>query len=290
MSLKNIPLKLIKKNKTARTVGHYIKIHLDWPQDFSKYDEKERKLLYEIQKNGFAIIPNFVNREFCDSARKEVDRLLKEHKEFVVKNEWPDDRIYGGELLSEKIKEFHNNKFLQNLCDHYLTRPCPNAFTLANWIEISDESKKFGSGGGWHKDNPNRQFKSILYLNDVNERNGAYQIIKRSHKLRQFLKDMKAGELDYGQIRIRDDQMTKILKDEPERLVTCTGKAGTLIVKDCCCIHRGSPLQEGQRYALTNYYFTLDQINQDLVQHFHRVVSKENVLAKAKPLVPTITI
>lgn len=285
MSSRNQSGSLLRKNKTLRTFGHYIKYRLSWPQNFSKYNDKEKKLLYEIQKNGFAIIPNFVSKEFCESARKEVDRLLKDYKEHVSQS-WPDLRIYGAELLSEKIMEFHSNKFLHNLSDHYWARKTCNAWTLANWIDYNERSKKFGSGGGWHRDNPNRQFKSILYLNDVNEKNGAYQIIRRSHKLLQFIKDMKAGNLDYGQIRINDEQLANIIRDNPDRLVTCTGEAGTLIVKDCCCIHRGGPLQEGERYALTNYFFSIEQINEHLVQHFDKVVSKEHVLSKGKLLAP----
>ena len=34
-----------------------------------------------------------------------------------------------------------------------------------------------------------------------------------------------------------------------------TGKAGTLILFDASLIHRGRPLEEGCRYALTNYYY-----------------------------------
>jgi len=47
---------------------------------------------------------------------------------------------------------------------------------------------------------------------------------------------------------------------------------------DTSTIHRGSPLKNGIRYALTNYYFENSQINSHLVEHFSPLVSPEKVL------------
>jgi hypothetical protein len=38
-------------------------------------------------------------------------------------------------------------------------------------------------------------------------------------------------------------------------LKTITGAAGDLILVDTSIIHRGCPLNEKKRYALTNYYY-----------------------------------
>ena len=44
------------------------------------------------------------------------------------------------------------------------------------------KNNNIGSGAGWHKDSYSNQYKSILYLNDVNSENGPFQIIKDSNK------------------------------------------------------------------------------------------------------------
>ena len=70
----------------------------------------------------------------------------------------------------------------------------------------------------------------------------------------------------------------KILNDGPERLKTLTAKAGTVVLVDTSTIHRGLPLKNGTRYALTNYFFENTQINSHLVEHFSPLVSPEKVL------------
>ena len=70
----------------------------------------------------------------------------------------------------------------------------------------------------------------------------------------------------------------KILNESPDRLKTITGNAGTMVLVDTSIIHRGLPLEEGIRYALTNYFFENTQINSHLVEHFAPIVSPDKVL------------
>ena len=90
--------------------------------------------------------------------------------------------------------------------------------------------------------------------------------------------------MDYKIVRYSDQQINKIINKNPERLHTITGKAGTVIIKDCSAIHRGSPLKSGIRYALTNYYFYLSQITTTLTEHFGPLVSPDKVLKKANAI------
>ena len=280
MSLKRGIKQIAYSSPSSAALFYLIRQRLLHPQDFSNFSEDEKKILYEIQKNGYVVIPDFIDKEFCNNCIKDIDLMMKNHQEVVQK--YSDLRIFGSEHFSENIMRFADNKFLKTLANHYNTIETDNGFTLANVIEFSEDSKKLGSGGGWHRDSKNRQFKSILYLNDVTEENGAYQIIKKSHKVLPLLDDIKTGGLDYKIVRYSDQQINKILNKNPERLHTLTGKAGTLIIKDCSAIHRGSPLKSGIRYALTNYYFYLNQINTTLTKHFAPIVLPEKVLEKAK--------
>ncbi len=280
MSLKQSIKEIGYSSPSSAALFYLIRQRLLHPQNFSNFSEDEKKILYEIQKNGYVVIPDFIDNEFCDNCIKDMDLMMKNHQEVVQK--YSDLRIFGSEHFSENIMRFANNKFLKTLANHYNTIETENGFTLANVIEFSEDSKKLGSGGGWHRDSKNRQFKAILYLNDVTVENGAYQIIKKSHKVLPLLDDIKTGGLDYKIVRYSDQQINKILNKNPERLHTLTGKAGTLIIKDCSAIHRGSPLKSGIRYALTNYYFYRNQINTTLTKHFAPLASPEKVLEKAK--------
>ena len=267
---------IIKKNQSIFAMSFHLNQKLKNIQNFSKFDKKEQDILYQIQEKGYAVIPNFVDKDFCDRCINELEKNLVEHKEYV--QTLSDLRIFGAEELSDSIKEYSSKKFLFNLANHYNVEETFNAFCLANKIEFSEKSKKLGSGGGWHKDSISRQFKSILYLNDVDENNGAYQVIEKSHKLGYVLKDLKASHMKFKTTRFTEKQIEQILESEPSRLKTLTGKAGTMIVKDCSVIHRGSPLKKGKRYALTNYFFQKRKISKKLVEYFSPIVSPEKVL------------
>ena len=55
--------------------------------------------------------------------------------------------------------------------------------------------------------------------------------------------------------RFSNDQVTNILIKKPDALVTLSAKKGTLILVNTAMIHRGKPLIENARYALTSYYY-----------------------------------
>jgi len=264
---------VMEKNPSFFATSFHLYQKLRNIQNFSKFEKNEQNILYQIREKGYAVIPNFVDENFCKRCINEFENMLVVHKEYVQKQS--DLRIFGAEELSENIKEYSLKKFLYNLANHYNAEETYNAFCLANKIEFSDKSRKLGSGGGWHKDSVSRQFKSILYLNNVDENNGAYQIIEKSHKLPYLLKDMKTANMKFKKTRFTDEQIEKILEREPSRLKTLTGKAGTLIVKDCCVIHRGSPLKMGKRYALTNYFFQKRRISSEVVNLFSPVSPKK---------------
>ena len=149
-------------------------------------------------------------------------------------------------------------------------------FTLAGRIKAG--STDYGSGGPWHRDSYFRQFKSLLYLTDVDENNGPFQVIRDSHKPEQISKDSKTGNLESIQCTFSHEIIEKIIKNDLDRLKTLTGKAGTVVLVDTSAMHRGLPLNQGTRYALTNYFFEKSQINEHLVEHFSPLVAPNKVL------------
>ena len=112
----------------------------------------------------------------------------------------------------------------------------------------------------------------------MDEENGPFQVVLASHDAKKISSDSKSANLESMQCTFNQETVKKILKDEPERLKTLTGKAGTLVLVDTSTIHRGIPLKNGIRYALTNYFFENSQINSHLVEHFSPIVSPEKVL------------
>ena len=276
MMFRKIAKKILTKSPATYTAVHTANFERTHKQDFSKYDEKEKSLLDEIKKNGYVVIPDFFDKETCDACMKDMDWMFENKKEFVHNSEYADYRIFGAEELSENIKKFAEHPLLHKLANAYNAVPTSNGFTLAGKIEATGH--EYGSGGSWHRDSYFRQFKSLLYLTDVDEDHGPFQVVHASHDAKKISSDSKSGNLESMQCTFNQETVEKILDEEPERLKTLTAKAGTVVLVDTSTIHRGIPLKKGVRYALTNYFFENTQINSHLVEHFSPIVSPEKVL------------
>jgi ectoine hydroxylase-related dioxygenase (phytanoyl-CoA dioxygenase family) len=277
MLLRKIAKKILSKSPKAYTIAHTLNYERKHRQDFTNLNEEEQNLLKEIQKNGYVVIPNFFNKELCEACIKDMDKMYENNKEFIHKSDYADYRIFGAEELSENIKKFSDHKLLNKLANTYNAVPTSCGFTLAGKIEATGH--QYGSGGPWHRDSYFRQFKSLNYLTDVDENNGPFQIIRGSHTINQITKDTKSGNLESMQCTFNQETVDKILRDEPDRFNTLTAKAGTVVLVDTSAIHRGTPLKTGVRYALTNYFFEKNQINQHLVDHFSPLVNPQKVLS-----------
>ena len=89
--------------------------------------------------------------------------------------------------------------------------------------------------------------------------NGPFQIIPSSSQLSKIL---KIDNKNYCKLRYENSEINEYLKNG-EKLKTIIGQAGTMILFDGSNLHRGSPIEDGLRYSLTNYYFPKRIINRE---------------------------
>lgn len=232
----------------------------------SGLSERAIKILADLDEYGICIIKDFWSSEQCAAAREEVDRIIQKYPKYVNANAKADRRVYGANNVSSLIASFSDDEDLLAVASAYNREPTKMAFTLAARMPASDDNQ--GSGEGWHRDAFLRQFKAILYLSDVGQDNGPFQLINDSQRLTNVLSDMKAGCLKYMQYRLSEKDVAQVLIKEPQRLTTNIAQAGTVILVDTSTIHRGMPIKEGTRYALTNYYFPVDMVDQSMYEKF----------------------
>ena len=70
--------------------------------------------------------------------------------------------------------------------------------------------------------------------------------------------------------QLSEDEIKLIEKDQGPR-VTITGKAGTVVVFESSTLHRGRPIELGERLALTNYYYPQNAKRKEIFDNFNIV-------------------
>ncbi len=208
-----------------------------------------------LRAEGILVIPDFYSAATCAALRAEVDRLLLAYPA-TVQHLPDDDRILGAERVSPLVADYHHDRRLHTLAAAYHQAPLLNLFTLAN--RVHPEPGGLGSGGGWHRDSVHQpQFKTLLYLTDVAQGQGAYQYLAGSHTPAALLQLVRSGAVGFDQNRLTEAEIAAVQARAAGQFPLCTvlGRAGTLVVTDTRGLHRGQPVTEGLRYALTNYFF-----------------------------------
>ncbi|MBX2926535.1 MAG: phytanoyl-CoA dioxygenase family protein [Saprospiraceae bacterium] len=222
-------------------------------------DEKE--VIDEVKQIGFAIISDYYSKERCNQMIKEIDYLFDTYPKYTWKDDFDADcRIYGADRLSSLIKEYHADAHLNKMANAFNQTPTTNFHTLIGRITAAPHN--LGSGQGWHRDTAKPyQFKSILYLTDVNEENGPFEYLTGTNNYSSLYKCIWSANMKSNQSRFTHEEVNRLLELSKYQKRTFTARAGTLILVNTFGIHRGSPIKEGIRYALTNYYFNDYQIN-----------------------------
>ena len=226
---------------------------------FSKNSHENRNIIDEIKDKGFIKIEKFVDDNACEEMKDGISQFINSNSSLVSVDDVESDfRIFGSEHINKKINDHFNNNFIRNICQRYLGCEIDCLMTMANRVIFKENNA--GSGGGWHKDSPYRQFKSILYLSDVNEMNGPFELIKNSNKFWWNITHINFLKKKVLETRFSNQEIDILMKKKNVKKITLLGKKGTLLLLDTSLIHRGSPLRMSERYALTNYLYPSRQV------------------------------
>jgi hypothetical protein len=139
-----------------------------------------------------------------------------------------------------RLKRCDRNTRLLEVFDNPRVRVAqPRHFTKADGMEAGPRR--------WHRDAEDRRMLKIaLYLNDVDEDGGPLQVLRRQ------LPDHDRMVRGKFPILSQEKLETALGDFDPDRdVVTCTGKAGTVIFADTAALyHRGKPASARDRCAI----------------------------------------
>ena len=211
----------------------------------------DTETIAEIRRNGFVVLKDFLPLALCAQLREQIDDITHTDTDRIwIDDAQSDHRIYGFDRLSgfNTIDEYLTR--LQAAADLYMNERQTLYFALG--ARLVARPGNIGSGGGWHRDSVSTQFKSIIYLTDVDDSQGPFEIIPRSHRLAS--KIMTISLTNLRKKRFTEDEVERLESRSLGPRTTLTGTAGTVILADTSSLHRGKPIEQGERFTLTNYY------------------------------------
>tara|TARA_B110000196_G_scaffold282198_1_gene263316 strand:- start:7 stop:705 length:699 start_codon:yes stop_codon:yes gene_type:complete len=209
-------------------------------------------ILNSLRQSGICAIKGYVSSGFCSQAVADLEDAISKFPEKVqssAKEETSgDSRIFKMENHYETAKFFAEDPFLLDVCSSYMNYPIKSHFVLGGKVSYQS-SQTTNSGGGWHRDNAQGQIKTIIYLSDVEEKNGPFLFLPSSN---QYELEKRNQE---GATRYSDEVVNNFCKSNKIEPHKVTGPKATVIFADTSFIHRGENIKGGSRYSYTNYYF-----------------------------------
>lgn len=227
----------------------------------------------DLCDKGYHVIENYLPSEFCSKTRENLINGFSKHKKFIRDSD--DQRIFGVELFLNGARFLATDEKILDLSDLVNSERSRCAFTLGGWLKAGANGS---SGGGWHRDAFLSQFKAMLYLTDVTEENGPFELLPESHKIKNVLKGIRKANLKHWQNRLSDDEVSRVEQNTALKRKTFVGKAGTLILFNSTTIHRGKPIISGERISLTNYYFPYSRNISSLRKQFSPILTENDLL------------
>lgn len=219
------------------------------PQQFGA---AETDVLQSLNRHGFCALHDFFTPAECAKLRGNVDDALGRYSDFLKVYGEHDHRMYGVEQVCSAFDDFFHHPLLVRVLQAYTGNFYYGGMCMAARMYATPGNR--GSGGGWHRDSAfGRQFKAIAYLSEVDAKHGPFQYIAGSHRTGPYLSMLLRGHQLLDQTRF-DDGSYDPLFEEDSNLRTFEAPMGTVILADTRGLHRGKPIEQGNRYALTNYY------------------------------------
>ncbi len=220
------------------------------------------KILSELDETGYCVLPFRLGRDIVDAVKRNslsIGYSLRERLDESVPKAIPSidpaappscvaAYANNGQVLADPLlKSIAEDPLILHLAaSHLKTEAIPIDATL--WYSFPSKSPSSESAQLFHFDlDTLRWLKVFYYLTDVNTESGPHLYIKGTHK--PGVKD--AELLKKGYARILDSEMESA---HPGKKVSITGPAGTVILGDTRCFHKGTHLKSGHRLIFSPIY------------------------------------
>ncbi len=225
-------------------------------------------IVKEIETNGFYVFPNRLSEETCNSLMKfamETEALVRpiENDDNTVKG-WTNrqktkidrekplairyDFLVKDLLENSEIQDLLADLSLIAIAQEYLNCK-PKSDVLGMWWHTSYFKEENPDAATMYHFDMDRVkwLKFFFYLTDTKKENGAHQFISGSHNGNIPKQFMKRGYSRLSEKEVEDYY-------GKERVITYEAPRGTIIAEDTSGLHRGYPVQKGDRLLFQIQY------------------------------------
>lgn len=240
--LRNI--KLCAKNELSYI---YYDVRSKLSGDSGQLDNMELNCVNQMKKNSAFVIENYWPRDKALRVRDKLAEYHDKNEPYVLGDSKVDEwvRIYHVERLIPELKEFRFDPFVLKIAKAYNGFPSYSGALVYQHDTTNAHEKSY-----YHVDTFLRQFKSMMYLDDVDVGNGPFSYIPGSHKNRSFfIKKQIKGNDKFKNTVFDDSEVSSMVNDEQQ----ICAPAGSLLMMDVGAIHRGAPQEQRSRSVLMNY-------------------------------------
>jgi hypothetical protein len=253
-----IPNVLNNARNTARIVRSDVRDHLAKRRaPGPELSVEEQGFVERLHADGYVVIPGYWTHDRAFAMRDQLEGYLThgESRDFESgaylrfwDNRAYDEgvrRFYHVDKEVPELAEYRNDPMIQRVVEAYYGHRFHSGALVFQHNTRSNANTRYH-----HVDAFSKEFKSFLYLDDVDEGTGPFAYIpgtQRSH-VRRIVKQLRHGSEATG---FTDDELKSVITKE----VRLTGSAGTLILADVRGFHRGTPQLDRSRSVIVNYMY-----------------------------------
>lgn len=245
--------------KRIRMAQRFLFWHFARKPDTSGNSEAAR-IVRDLEKNSYAKIEGFADAR---AIQKEIDAFL-EGKD--IKGNRYTGAIDAYRIGKIEVPTYANHPLIREVANRFhgeqvsIDRTMYEVKTYGGKPESGPMEARKETTIFYHFDRPYGVFKTLLLLNDVDEKSGPFCIVKGSHKLSYgpLVPRLKA----YARKTLGIKTAHNIPREregaffDQRDAVQCTGKAGDLYLVNTGAYHKGLELDPGnERRLLWNYCY-----------------------------------
>lgn len=208
----------------------------------------EDRIFTILKRDGICVLHNYYKQDILATFEKEYDTIMEKYEN---QKKGIDQRIFRVQDYSPFIKKYlFNDKIFNSLYKRYHPLIDSRKGTMINKVVYDPNKIKSSGNVSWHRDEHYKQFKVIMYLNDVEEGNGQFKWLSHSN-----IKDIGIPKPVRGRTIYNQEIIDNLIDNHDKcKIYDITGSKGTIIIADTSYIHCGSVILKGCRKAITQYF------------------------------------